>query len=52
MTENQLFMLIVAGVVVVILVGIAVMLARFYRKVDQGKALIINKMQKRKVQDV
>jgi len=27
-----------------IVIGVLVMIARFYRKVDQGKALIINKM--------
>ncbi len=32
------------GIGVLILMGVLVMIARFYRKVDQGKALIINKM--------
>jgi len=30
--------------VLILVIGILVMIARFYRKVDQGKALIINKM--------
>ncbi len=42
--------LIVAAVVVVVLAiiiaGFAAMVAKFYRKVDQGKALIVNKMSK------
>ena len=32
------------GILVFMLIGVAVMIARFYRKVDQGRALIINKM--------
>ncbi len=32
------------GVLVLVVLGVLVMIARFYRKVDQGKALIINKM--------
>jgi len=32
------------GVFVLVIVGVLVMVARFYRKVDQGRALIINKM--------
>ena len=32
------------GIFVAIVIGVLVMIARFYRKVDQGKALIINKM--------
>ena len=36
-------------VLLIIVVGIVVMVARFYRKVDQGKALIINKMGKEPV---
>ena len=39
----QLLLLIV-GIVILALVGIMVIVAKFYRKVDQGKALIINKM--------
>ncbi|MEN0063957.1 MAG: hypothetical protein AAGA48_17520 [Myxococcota bacterium] len=34
----------VLGAIVVLLVGVMYLVARFYRKVDQGKALIINKM--------
>jgi uncharacterized membrane protein YqiK len=33
-----------AGVALLVVVGVLVMVARFYRKVDQGRALIINKM--------
>ncbi len=36
-------------VLLIVVVGILVMVARFYRKVDQGKALIINKMGKEPV---
>jgi uncharacterized membrane protein YqiK len=40
--------LIIAGVVLVaivlVILGVAVMISKFYRKVDQGRALIINKM--------
>lgn len=36
------FWLVVIGLVVVFIVGISVMLARFYRMVEQGKALIVN----------
>ncbi len=37
--------IIVGGAILVFFVlGVAVMIARFYRKVDQGRALIINKM--------
>jgi len=32
-----------AGILAVLLIGVIVMVARFYRKVDQGKALINNK---------
>ena len=32
------------GIVLLILVGVAVIIAKFYLKVEQGKALIINKM--------
>jgi len=42
MEQNLLFILIGAGAI--FLIGIMVMIARFYRKVDQGHALIINKM--------
>ncbi len=37
-------LLLVVGIIVLMLVGIMVIVAKFYRKVDQGKALIINKM--------
>ncbi|MGK0359570.1 MAG: putative membrane protein YqiK, partial [Bradymonadia bacterium] len=36
--------LVVIGAVVVIAIGIMFLIAKFYRKVDQGRALIINKM--------
>jgi uncharacterized membrane protein YqiK len=38
--------LIAAGIGVLFISGVLVMVARFYRKVDQGNALIINKMTK------
>ncbi|MEM6788458.1 MAG: hypothetical protein AAF715_13140 [Myxococcota bacterium] len=46
MSEGPLFALIVGGIVLLLVVGILVMITRFYRKVDQGKALIINKLQR------
>ena len=36
--------LIIVGLIILFIVGILVMISKFYRKVDQGKALIINKM--------
>lgn len=41
---NLQFLLIAVGVFIVIVIGILVMITRFYRKVDQGQALIINKL--------
>ncbi len=38
--------LIAVGVGVVILLGLVAMIAKFYRQIDQGKALIVNKMGK------
>src|SRR3954464_3744910 len=35
---------IVVGVIALVLFGVLIMVARFYRQVDQGKALIINTM--------
>ena len=32
------------GIALLVTVGVLVMVARFYRKVDQGRALIVNKM--------
>jgi uncharacterized membrane protein YqiK len=40
--QNLVFVLIAGGAI--FLIGLMVMIARFYRKVDQGRALIINKM--------
>ena len=40
--QNLAFVLI--GIGAIFLIGIMVMVARFYRKVDQGRALIVNKM--------
>ena len=37
-------LLVSGGIGVLIFIGLLVMVARFYRKVDQGKALIINKV--------
>lgn len=39
-------MIAMALVIILIVVGILVMIAKFYRKVDQGRALIINKVTK------
>lgn len=36
--------LIIVGLIILFIIGILVMISKFYRKVDQGKALIINKM--------
>lgn len=41
---EQQMVFILSGVGALVLIGIGVMIARFYRKVDQGRALIINKM--------
>jgi len=38
------FVLVAIGVVFIILLGFAALLAKFYRMVDQGKALIVNKV--------
>jgi uncharacterized membrane protein YqiK len=43
---NLITILIAVGVGVVILLGLVVLVAKFYRQVDQGKALIVNKMGK------
>jgi uncharacterized membrane protein YqiK len=43
------FWLIVVGLVVIVTVGFSVMLARFYRMVEQGKALIVNSTSGQKV---
>ncbi len=37
-------MLVVAGLIILFIVGVLVIISKFYRKVDQGKALIVNKM--------
>lgn len=42
MDQTTMFILIAAGVGVLLIVGILVMVARFYRIVEQGKALIVN----------
>ena len=36
--------LIAAGILAVLLLGLFAMFAKFYRKVEQGKALIVNTM--------
>jgi uncharacterized membrane protein YqiK len=41
--------LIIVGAFFVLIFGVLAMLTRFYRKVDQGRALIINKMKKTEV---
>jgi uncharacterized membrane protein YqiK len=42
--EGLLPVLIVVGVIVVLVLGTLVLIARFYRQVDQGRALIVNTM--------
>ncbi len=42
--QNLILIGSVAGFVVLVLVGFLVLLGKFYRKVDQGTALIVNKM--------
>ncbi|MCB9596339.1 MAG: hypothetical protein H6719_26690 [Sandaracinaceae bacterium] len=44
MNPDLIMALAIAGAVVVILFGLLAMFARFYRKVDQGKALVISKL--------
>lgn len=39
-------LLVIGGTLLVFLIGVAVLITRFYRKVDQGHALIINKVSK------
>ena len=41
---DPLPILIISGAIVLVVVGVLVMIAKFYRKVDQGKALIVNTM--------
>ncbi len=41
---NWFLLLVIGFVLFVFVLGMAAMLARFYRKVEQGKALIVNKM--------
>lgn len=43
LSPNVQLGLLIAGVVIVFSIGIVAMLARFYRMVEQGKALIVNK---------
>lgn len=43
---NLIFLATVVGVSILVLVGFALMVAKFYRKVEQGRALIINKVSK------
>jgi uncharacterized membrane protein YqiK len=45
--ESMLFLAAVVGLfVVLLLVGVPLLYAKLYRKVDQGRALIVNKMSK------
>jgi uncharacterized membrane protein YqiK len=46
---EPLIVAIIVGVTFVVMVGMLSMVARFYRKVDQGRALIINKMNRTEV---
>ncbi|MCA9554881.1 MAG: hypothetical protein KC933_32925, partial [Myxococcales bacterium] len=43
---NLIFFATIAGIVLLVLIGFAFMVAKFYRKVEQGRALIINKVSK------
>jgi uncharacterized membrane protein YqiK len=43
---NLIFFASVIGIAMVVLVGFGFMVAKFYRKVEQGRALIINKVSK------
>lgn len=49
MPEQWIVIGVIVAAVVLIAFGVLVMIAKFYRKVDQGKALIINKMGKEPV---
>jgi uncharacterized membrane protein YqiK len=40
---------VIVGGVILLMVGLAVLVAKFYRKVNQGQALIVNKMKKEPV---
>ncbi|OIP44314.1 MAG: hypothetical protein AUK47_01095 [Deltaproteobacteria bacterium CG2_30_63_29] len=44
MSETYILVGVVVGTIILVLTGLMVIIAKFYRKVDQGKALIINKM--------
>jgi uncharacterized membrane protein YqiK len=49
LTETAMFVLVVVGTAVAVVVGFALLVAKFYRKVEQGRALIINKVTKKPV---
>ncbi len=44
--QNLIFFGVLVAVGLAILVGFAMMVAKFYKKVEQGRALIINKVTK------
>ena len=44
MDQNQIIILAVIGILIVFALGMVSMLARFYRKVDQGRALIVSRL--------
>ena len=46
MNETIVFWLTVAGVAFVLITGMLALVAKFYRKVEQGRALIVNKLGK------
>lgn len=46
MGSNLILAAAIVGIGIVVLVGFAMLVARFYRKVEQGRALIINKVSK------
>ncbi len=49
MDQTTMFIIIAVGIGLIVLVGILVMVARFYRIVEQGKALIVNTTSKQVV---
>lgn len=44
MPDQLIPVLIIVGILAVVIFGVLIMIAKFYRKVDQGRALIVNTM--------
>ncbi|MFO0552719.1 MAG: hypothetical protein U0271_30285 [Polyangiaceae bacterium] len=44
MSDKMIFAAVIIGIIVLFVAGLAVMIAKFYRQVDQGMALIVNRM--------